>query len=458
MKKGNFQLFLRIFPRFLFELMISIFNWNQYRVRRGGVYWDKRKEVKQLWSMDSENLKAYQIERLAEFLSFCRNNSAFYSARIPVQVEKGLDFLKRLDKLSKTELIHSREEISTITVLNGVASYTGGTTGASLKVVYRRDDLQERFAYLDEFRALHGYELGLRVAWFSGKELINARDIGKNVFYKTDFINKIRFYSTFHITEKTAVYYAKTLSEFNCKYIVGFPSSISRICKYCEALGISFDGRIDVFFPTAETVTQEHRDVISRFFGCKVVDQYASSEGAPFIFECSEGKLHADITTGVFEVVDDDGVNADEGEVLVTSFQTRGTPLVRYKIGDSIKLGKGSCVCGWGLPIVDSIKGRVDDYIDTPVNGQINLGNISNATKNVLGIISFQLIQHTKTCITVKIVAGYSFDQKEKQKFGDALNSRFGNEVQLNLVVVENIALPESGKFQMIVKDLEVDS
>ena len=60
--------------------------------------------------------------------------------------------------------------------------------------------------------------------------------------------------------------------------------------------------------------------------GCEIKDQYASSEGAPFIFECPHGKMHIDITSGVFEVLDESGNDADMGELVVTSFSTRGTP------------------------------------------------------------------------------------------------------------------------------------
>ena len=34
-------------------------------------------------------------------------------------------------------------------------------------------------------------------------------------------------------------------------------------------------------------------------------NQYASSEGAPFIIECKEGNLHLELQSGVFEVLDE---------------------------------------------------------------------------------------------------------------------------------------------------------
>lgn len=46
-----------------------------------------------------------------------------------------------------------------------------------MKVVYSKENMQERFAILDHFRAKHGYELGKKTAWFSGKNLITQKDI-----------------------------------------------------------------------------------------------------------------------------------------------------------------------------------------------------------------------------------------------------------------------------------------
>ena len=241
--------------------------------------------------------------------------------------------------------------------------------------------------------------------------------------------------------------------EFKCEYIVGFPSSVYRICKICESQEIKFNGDVKVFFPTAETVTPEHRKVISRFFKCDIKDQYASSEGAPFIFECSEGKLHEDITTGVFEVLPDFENNETGDEIMVTSFHSSGTPLIRYRIGDTIKRSdETDCQCGWHLPIIDEIGGRADDYIETPKNGQINLGNITNSTKNISGLLSFQLEQFSVFSLQVNVVCDEKFNMKEQQKFLNQLKLRFGSEVEISLKIVDEEILSPSGKFRMIIK------
>lgn len=105
-------------------------------------------------------------------------------------------------------------------------------------------------------------------------------------------------------------------------------------------------------------MTSEHREVIERAFGAKVRDQYASSEGAPFVWECEYGHYHYDVTTGIIEQME--GSN----EVLVTSFTTYGTPLIRYRIGDSMVFSKSNdlCECGFNTPLVESIEGRAIDF------------------------------------------------------------------------------------------------
>src|SRR5690606_11712837 len=96
---------------------------------------------------------------------------------------------------------------------------------------------------------------------------------------------------------------------------------------------------------------------IEGFFKTKMYNQYASSEGAPFIFECEQGKLHLELQSGVFEVMDANNNPSPSGRLIVTSFTTEATPLIRYDIGDSISLESEniSCNCGIHNPIVKEI-------------------------------------------------------------------------------------------------------
>src|SRR3546814_13810209 len=105
---------------------------------------------------------------------------------------------------------------------------------------------------------------------------------------------------------------------------------------------------------------------------------------------------------------------AREGEILVTSFTTRGTPLIRYRIGDRISLAPDDyrCPCGSCFPVVKHIDGRTADFIWSPENGKVNLGNISNSTKEI-GRASCR----ERVCQYVKIsVVAESLKKKDKKQ------------------------------------------
>lgn len=439
---------VRFSPHFIQNLAVTLFNVYQYQIRHGGSYSNFRKYYQRAESFSKKELEQEIQEKKNKFFTYTKKNSKWYQ-------DVKLDDLNQIKVLEKEDIINNLDEIKTISESEGIVSLTGGTTGASMKVIYTKKDMQERFAILDHFRAQHGYKLGKKTAWFSGKNLITQRDIEKGICSHYDFVNKVRFYSTFLINEKNFDIYWKSLNEFQPEFLVGFPSSVFEICQIAKSKNLKYKGIVKVFFPTAETVLTEHREVISEVLGCKLVDQYASSEGAPFILECGAGHLHIHPLTGIFEVVNDDLNPAQSGQMLVTSFTTHGTPLIRYRIGDSITLADNSkkCDCGSIFPLVERIEGRTNDYILSPTHGKVNLGNISNSTKDTRGIVCFQLTQDKIDHLEVRIVASKDFDKKQEMNFISSLRERIGNNIELDIRYVEAIEKEKSGKFR-IVKNL----
>lgn len=436
---------VRFSPYIVQNIAITLFNTYQYKIRHGGDYLYFRNYYKTIEGLTKSELEQEISLKKINFFSYISKNSEWYK-------NKNFSNLNQISVLEKQDIINYLDSISTIKESEGIVSLTGGTTGASMKVIYTKKDMQERFAILDHFRAQHGYKLGKKTAWFSGKNLITQKDLNKGICSHFDFINKIRFYSTFQINEKNFDIYWKSLNNFQPEFLVGFPSSVFEICQIAKSRGLKYNGKAKVFFPTAETVLDEHRKIIKEVLGCKLVDQYASSEGAPFILECIEGHLHIHPLTGIFEVINDHLEPVCSGQMLVTSFTTHGTPLVRYRIGDSITLAdsKEKCSCGSIFPLVERIEGRTNDYILSPTYGKVNLGNISNSTKDAEGIICFQLIQNEINQIDINLVVNDKYTKIQESKFLTAFRERVGNEIHLNLNYVKNIPKEKSGKFRIV--------
>lgn len=144
---------VRLSPYFLQNLAVTVFNVYQYKIRHGGSYSDFREYYKKIDRLSKEELEQEVNIKKSEFLTYVINNSAWYK-------EEKLDNLDKAKVLEKEDIINNLDTIRTINEPEGIVSLTGGTTGASMKVIYTKKDMQERFAILDHFRAQHGYELG----------------------------------------------------------------------------------------------------------------------------------------------------------------------------------------------------------------------------------------------------------------------------------------------------------
>lgn len=436
---------LRHAPYWVQDWAVGVYNTRLYALRRGGRYWELRRYFAQ-WEYESDDrLSDESGRRLCEFLNQATSESSWYRNF----AGKGLSSFPLLDK---KDLVRNLDLIATIGERHGVVSLTGGTTGASMKVLYRREDLEERNALLDHFRSAYGYELGEKVAWFSGKNIATQDDVDKGRCYRDDRRNKIRFFSTFLINGSNFESYWNALEEFQPRFIVGFPSSVLEIAMLARERGLAASWKVEVMFPTAETVLPVHREVIGQVFGCKLVDQYASSEGAPFVLECPAGRLHIHPLSGVFEVLDQSGAVAQEGEMVVTSFSTRGTPLIRYRIGDRMRMANSyeQCDCDWNFPMVDWIDGRTSDFIYSRETGRVNLGNLSNCTKDIKGIFSFQVQQDAIEEIIVRVVGGENFDRGQEKMFEQALRARVGEGMRIQILRVHEIPREKSGKFRIV--------
>ena len=447
-------------PHFIQNWIVSIYNFLAYKNRYSGKYdyFLKNYSVKRNASLDQ--LKEIQRNKYKKLIEHARDNSKYYKDIFDkIEFPEDLDNIKQLPIINKETLRSNLSEIYTIESNKGTVSKTGGTTGKAIEVLYMNDDVQERFALLDTFRNNFGYSLGKKTAWFSGKSLLSNKDLKKNRFWKTDYLYKVRYYSTFHIHGKYLQYYVQDLLKYKPEYMVGFPFTMYEIAKYGIANNIDFPANtIKAIFPTAETITEDIREVIEKYFKTNLYNQYASSEGAPFIFECKNKKLHLELQSGVFEVLDDNNTYSKKGRLVVTSFTTHGTPLIRYDIADQIELDEeGTCSCGNNNPLVKEILGRTSDYIYSEETGKINFVNISNCLKGVKGIIKFQIQQDFVDKILVLIEKDEKmYSTNYENVFLKNLRDRVGSNMNIELKYVSEIPVEKSGKFRLLKNNLNI--
>lgn len=451
MKINKESIYLKL-PNFVQNVLVSLFDYLQYSKRYAGDYKTWKNEIKQSEKLSFSELEIKQNILLIDFLKHCKKSSPYFIKVLSeIDVNEGINILRQIPICSKDQLRNNTELIATIPKSSAYISKTGGTTGNSMTVFFSWRDVQRRFAILNNFRERFGYKFGESTAWFSGKNILSNRDREKKRFWKTDFLYKIRYYSTFDINSNTCEYYLYNLNRFKPKFIVGFPSSIYELAKYGIENQIKCDFQLKAIFPTAESKNDYEFSIISKYFNCQLYDQYSSSEGACFITECEMNNMHIEMLSGVIEVVDDSDLPALEGRMLITAFDTTGTPLLRYDIEDRIKLSpKQNCPCGKKTPIVDEIQGRISDFIYSKEKGKCNLGNVSNCVKNVRGVRKFQVIQQEIDQIKILICLEKNISQINEKQLLDEFRFRLGNGIKISLQYVDEIPKEKSGKYRIV--------
>lgn len=455
----KYDLYQRM-PIPLQNLMVSTKGLLNYKSRYGREYYFYKDFLYEFNSWDYDRKKEYQNKELIKFIRFVYDNNKFYKKLYDdnyVNLNE-IHSIKDLQKLPIVGKESIRSNISTVTsTINGpfVEGHTGGTTGKSLVVKFTQNDMMRRMATLDYFKEINGfYNLKMKRASFTGQKIVPIEN-HKNVFWRYNFSCKQMLYSSFHVNEDNLAYYVESLNQYKPDSIDGFFTAILDIANYIERNKIDLDFVPVGIFPTSETITDSGRKVIERAFKCKVYNQYASSEGAPFVYECSNGNLHVEMSSGVIEKYN------EENEVLITSFTTHGTPLVRYKIGDTMVFNEEtkSCECGIESDLVSIISGRSLDFLYSSNGSKINSGNIANLFKNLDDtVIKSQLIQDNINEITIKLVVTDKFlTQNYDTKLQEEFHQRFGKESKLVLKYVDDIPRETNGKFRFVKNNVDIN-
>jgi len=105
---------------------------------------------------------------------------------------------------------------------------------------------------------------------------------------------------------------------------------------------------------------------IEKGWGARAFDHAGMTEMGAYGYECAEqAGLHVNETEFIAEVIDPATERpAREGELVLTNLGRVGSPLVRYRTGDRVRLADGPCPCGRTFVRLDGgVLGRLDDML-----------------------------------------------------------------------------------------------
>ena len=210
---------------------------------------------------------------------------------------------------------------------------------------------------------------------------------------------------------------------------------------------------------TAEPLYPFQRKEIEAAFGCPVVNEYGSTEGGVYAFQCPQGNMHLMAENAYVEFIKDgQPVEPEEvGEIVVTTLGNYACPLIRYRLGDMGSYSSETCPCGRGLPLLASVEGRQHDTIITQ-DGRIIHGEMfTHIMDYTQGIAQFKVVQHSPQAFELLVVPSSGFEPESLVQATEKMKEMLGYGVDINVHIRDSLPLEKSGKFRWIVSQVGQD-
>ncbi|MDK9877477.1 phenylacetate--CoA ligase family protein [Staphylococcus equorum] len=436
-------------PIFVQNLMVSVQGKIFMKQRYTRFYYQEMEELRKC-----EDVFKMQEMRFKEFYHFISENSDYYREELK-NYPKNITIynLQKLPLITKEDIRKNVDKIITAPKNKLMKKGTGGSTGKSM--IYYTSPYDK--SYLDYFKEQHGVYKGMRRVSVGGKKII-PNNQKKKIFWRFNKPLNQLMISSYHADGENLKYYIQKFNEFKPETLDGFTTVLHRIAKYILENDIKLEFTPIAIFPTAEALTDEMREDIEKAFRCPVRNQYASSEGAPFITENKEGKFEINAETGVFEFKK---IQGNIYELIVTGFYTTSTPLLRYKIGDSVELEE---------PLPENYKqkdvkikkiiGRNNDFLQSKEKGIITNINLSTAIRTLgSDVIESQFIQEQLDLVDIYLVVSSTANKKNLiKKLESELKVRFGTNTKMNFHFVDKLFKTKGGKTRFTINNINQGS
>ena len=395
------------------------------------------------------DIENWQNEKKWEIFEYHLRNNEFYSKSI-----KGIHNWEDIPIMSKKKLQGDHRSKIPSSLLNKkhYISHTSGSSGQPF--VFVKDKFTHALTWMNIEKSYNsvGISLSDKQARFYGAPMPLLD------FYKErlkDFLMNRQRFIIFDLTDAILKKWVEVFSKNKFKYIYGYTSSILVFSRYLIENNIVLKNRCPTLkccIVTSEMCTSIEKDIIEKAIGVPVYNEYGASEFGIIGFNKNGNYWNVADEMFYLEVVDEYGdvlENGQEGKLICTSLHNRGTPFIRYEIGDIVIINKNK-----GKTILTNIIGRTNDIAILPSGKKVPGLSFYYAVHDALvdyekDVIEHQVVQIAKDYFVVNMVVANNVPLK---MINDRLQSVFNKYLEKDLKVeikkVDQIDRAVAGKFK----------
>ena len=325
----------------------------------------------ELETMPRKELEALQLERLKSTVKRCLNTKFYQDkfAELGITADdiQTLDDVKKLPFTTKDDLRANYPfGLSTVPMNECVRLHSSsGTTGNPTVVLHTQKDLDEWANAV------------ARCLWMVGSrpEDVFQNSAGYGMFtaglgfqYGAEKVGML----TVPAAAGKSLRQIKFIKDFGTTVVHAIPSYASRIYEVMKEEGVdpARDTKLRVLCIGAEPHSEEQRKRIEHDLHVKAYNSYGISEmmGPGVAFECQEQNgLHIWEDYFIVEIIDPQTLepvpDGQIGELVLTTINREGMPLLRYRTRDLTAIMSGECACGRTHRRIQRLQGRSDDMI-----------------------------------------------------------------------------------------------
>lgn len=234
------------------------------------------------------------------------------------------------------------------------------------------------------------------------------------------------------------------------EYLLSYPSNLLALARHTRERGfdLSFLRAVLTF---GEALPEDLRSELRASWNVGVTDMYSAQEVGCIALQCPDAPCyHVQSESLLVEVLDERGepcASGETGRVVVTDLHNFEMPFVRYDIGDFATVGE-PCVCGRGLPVIESIAGRVRNMLVLP-DGRRRFPRIGAKSIAVVAPIrQYQFAQTAPRHIEARMVVDRPLNGTEEARIREIVHGRLGYPFDVTFRYCEAIPREASGKYE----------
>jgi phenylacetate-CoA ligase len=338
---------------------------------------------------------------------------------------------------------------------------TSGSTGEPLVLYADRRQLEMRWASTFRSAEWTGWRFGDRQArlWHQTLGMTGSQVFRE--YFDAWFMRRL-FIPAYEMNEDNLAELIDRLRRFRPVLVDGYAEIFNFLAHYAHKHGIT-GVEPKAIMTSAQIMPPQVREVIEREFKAKVFDKYGSREFSGIAYECDHHSGHHIMAESYIVEILKDGRPArpgELGEVVITDLNNYAVPLIRYRIGDlAVAMDADEvCGCGRGLPRIGRIEGRAQALIFC-ANGTWLPGTFfAHFFKDYdFAIRQYQVVQREEKSVELKIVPESGFSATVQEEILQQLHKFMGEEMRIDVSIVDNIPLLKTGKRTGVVSYLNYD-